>query len=144
MKAYVVKNKEGKYLSKYFNYNYSKPEEEYRHICTTKNILNAKLLDKKYECINDLDCVEITIAEGDLEKENRVLKSKLYEIWYNFATICEVCVTESKEEISSENAVEEIRNYLSNIDLCFDEIKEKLRIDYFIKQAKGEKGEGRK
>lgn len=135
MKAYVIKNK----VHGYFGVNNMYQYPEWSSIDLAYYFKTEKEA-KEFKNKNYPTCkvVEITIAEGDLEEENRILKSKLYEIWYNFATIGEICVTESKKEISSENAVEEIRNYLSNIDLCFDEIKEKLGTDYFIKQAKGE------
>lgn len=141
MQAYVIKNKEGKMLCWHCECGYYFDHFNYRSL-SYMEIGNKKEIKTTFNSgeFDNVDCtiVPITIAEGDLEEENRVLKSKLYEIWYNFTTIGEVCVTESKKEISSENAVEEIRNYLTDIDLCFDEIKEKLGTDYFIKQAKGE------
>lgn len=137
MKAFIIKNKEGKYFQWLFNYEPDWEDKLYNSFMHySKEDAEKSIIQWQLE---DCEVIEITIAEGDLEKENRVLKSKLYEMWYNFATIGEVCVTESKKEISSENAVEEIRNYLTDIDLCFAEIKEKLGTDYFIKQAKEEK-----
>ena len=68
MKAYVIKcKKDGKYLSKYFNYDYA--DKNYKHICGTKNIINAKILKECFDTNDDFECVEITIAEGDLEQQ---------------------------------------------------------------------------
>lgn len=128
MKAFVIKNKDGYYLVNTFAWS---RKLIHAYIDESEKGLEIVLKD-----LEGCTIVPIIITEEDLEEENRVLKSNFYEIWHNFATICEVCVTESKKEISSENAVEEIRNYLTSIDLCFDEIKEKLGTDYFIEQAK--------
>lgn len=69
MKAYVIKNKEGKYFAGFDNYNV---------FVTEKDITNAVMYRadryEKYELENspefeDCEVVEITIAEGDLEKQ---------------------------------------------------------------------------
>ena len=61
MKAYVIKRDDGKYLSKYNNYNYrvDKP----RLHCWTVNIINAKRF--KQVPITSYKCVPIIIIEGD-------------------------------------------------------------------------------
>ena len=75
MKAFVIKNKEGKYWQWLFNHepdwedklynaflHYSKEDAE-------KSITSWQLEDCKV--------VEITIVEGDLEKENQILNEAL-------------------------------------------------------------------
>lgn len=68
MKGYVIKNKEGKYLSKYNKYDYSIPEY-YKQDCWTNNLLNAKIFNQEPILKNESDCTvaEITITEGNLE-----------------------------------------------------------------------------
>ena len=67
MKAFVIKNKEGKYCTGEFNEN-----DEY---VFTENLIDA---EKFYEdifaqrfCPKDCEVVEITIVEGGLEQENK-------------------------------------------------------------------------
>ena len=71
MKAFVIKNKEGKYFAGFDNLNV---------FVTEKDITNAVIYRadryKKYELENtpefeDCEVVEITIAEGDLEHQIR-------------------------------------------------------------------------
>lgn len=44
--------------------------------------------------------------------------------------ISEVCVDESKMDISSDKAVEKIRNYMYDVPRCLDEKELKAEIDY--------------
>lgn len=44
--------------------------------------------------------------------------------------ISEICVDESKMDISSDKAVEKIRNYIYNVPRCLDEKELKAEIDY--------------
>lgn len=86
MKAYVIKNEEGKYYAQY-------PREMQR--CSrgyfTLDITDAVMVLTSAEaqfikdaieedCNIDAECeiIPITICEGDLEEENRVLKKALY------------------------------------------------------------------
>lgn len=74
MKAFVIKNKEGKYWNTSFDYE-GKP-------LLTDDIVDAMPYDdfdiQMVKCPKDCEVVEITIAEGDLEKENKVLNKALY------------------------------------------------------------------
>ena len=75
MKAYVIKNKDGKY----WQWTYNNESEflgeiynafmEYSKTRAEKDIVSWQL--------KDCNVVEITICEGDLEEENRVLKKAL-------------------------------------------------------------------
>ena len=144
MKAFVIKNKEGRYYAQY-------PREMQR--CSrgyfTLDITDAVMVLTSAEaqfikdaieedCNIDAECeiVPITICEGDLEEENRVLKKALLEIRHSYGCVSEVCVDESKWHISSENAVDKIRSYLREMDFAFDDIEDKLGVDYFIKARK--------
>ena len=49
---------------------------------------------------------------------------------HSLSLISEVCVDESKMGISSDKAVEKIRNYLYNVPTCLDEKELKTQIDY--------------
>ena len=49
---------------------------------------------------------------------------------HSFFLISEVCVDESKMDISSDKAVEKIRNYIYNIPSCLDEKELKAEVDY--------------
>lgn len=73
MKAYVIKNKEGEY----FITNFGKPmfskEIADAYIDTDKQNLDCIIIDNSFK---DCTIVSITMAEGDLEEENRVLKKE--------------------------------------------------------------------
>jgi len=73
MKAYVIKNKEGKYWRSKF--------DKKGNILLTDDIVDAMPYEedelKMLECPKDCTIVPITIAEGDLQEENRVLKKAL-------------------------------------------------------------------
>lgn len=65
MKAYVIKLDNGKYLSKYHNYDYSKKIA--RRFCYTDKIENAKIFKEPIKLIDEMGCkcVEIRIEESD-------------------------------------------------------------------------------
>ena len=136
MKAYVIKNKEGKYCQISFNGWIGFASELYNaYIYHSKQGAEGIIKGHKYQ-LEDCEVVEITVAEGDLEKENRVLKEALLHIRNSYGCVSEVCVDESKLHISSEKAVDKIRSYLCEMDFAFDDIEEKLGDDYFIKARK--------
>ena len=116
MKAYAIKNKEGEYwcgndiFSATIDIRKIYICEDFDFISKVINKLSSEGL------LTDCKVVEITIAEGDLEEENRVLKRAL-----------ELCVNVLQREIDGE-PVEET------------EIKTIYEIgeDYFIGQAKKE------
>ena len=68
MKAYVIKNKEGKYLGKYSFDN--------ENVISNARVFEFSFTAKDF-CPKDCTIVPITICEGDLEEENRVLKKAL-------------------------------------------------------------------
>ena len=76
MKAYVIKNKEGKYWRSKF--------DKEGNILLTDDIVDAMPYEedelKMLECPKDCTIVPITICEGDLEEENRVLKKALESV----------------------------------------------------------------
>ena len=71
MKAYVIKNKEGKYIKNYAKYISD----------TFDNIIYASIYTKReiaeiYLPLSGCKVVEITIAEGDLENELELLRKE--------------------------------------------------------------------
>ena len=76
MKAYVIKVGNRGYISKYKNYNYNLQNPS--QMCLTNKIENAKLFTGSLTfMLSEYKLVPITICEGDLEEENRVLKKAL-------------------------------------------------------------------
>ena len=77
MKAYVIKNKEGKYFGYYDSennrYEFSKKPKRFIMFNTLRDANKIKNLWKMNKC----EPVEITIIEGDLEQENKQLKALL-------------------------------------------------------------------
>lgn len=75
MKAYVIKNNEGKYCQISFNGWMNFVSE----LCCAYIYHSQQGAEKLIKCheLEDCEVVEITIAEGDLEEENRELKAKL-------------------------------------------------------------------
>ena len=129
MKAFVIKNKEGKYFQWLFNdepdwedklYNgfmhYSKEDAE-------KSIIQWQL--------EDCEVVEITIAEGNLEEENRILKRAYQSACEKLAYIFGECPYSNMNLPMPEYCDEECVN--NEKYLCWDK--------YFIEEIKGEKDE---
>ena len=105
MKAYIIKNKEGKYLSKYDNYDYSRVDY-YKKACWTNNLLNAKIF-KEEPFVNTSELVEITIAEGNLEHKIAVLERALKNTcWLLYGTYDEhypnYFIQKAKKELKGE------------------------------------------
>lgn len=79
MKAYVIKNKEGKYFGYYDSENnrfeFSKKPKRFIMFNTLRDANKIKNLWKMNKC----EVVEVTIAEADLEYENKQLKEQLTE-----------------------------------------------------------------
>ena len=75
MKAYVIKNKEGKYFGVANNYNYEHywTTLDFAHYFRYLEGHDAKAEAEEYRNTRYSDCevVEITIAEGDLEQQIR-------------------------------------------------------------------------
>lgn len=65
MKAYVIKRDDGKYLSKYFNYDYRLDKPQRRAF--TKNIYNAQIFTRKTYA----DCI---ILKYKLEESCEIIK----------------------------------------------------------------------
>lgn len=121
MKAYVIKNKDGKYWRSKF--------DKKGNILLTDDIVDAMPYEedelKMLECPKDCTIVPVTICEGDFEEENRVLKKAL------------------------ELACETIKQLVGKpAYICGGALAEKLGIpmmpevkdyDYFIQQAKESK-----
>lgn len=113
MKAYVIKNKEGKYLRGFDIISYE------TDFC--EDIIDASIFEtKEYaECqvfgtgLKDYKIVPITICEGNLEEENRVLKEAL-----------------SGAIIKADELIETIYR---NDCCCYAEMPNE---EYFIQQAK--------
>lgn len=81
MNAYVIKNKKGKYLSRYTNYDYRCSENDRKNICWTNNKTNIRLMSEngaKYTLkelnLEDCEIVEITITEGNLEVNQKAIE----------------------------------------------------------------------
>ena len=113
-KAFVIKNKEGKYWQ--WTYN---EESEF-----VDEIYNAFMHYSKHQAEKDIeswelkDCeiIEVTVAEGDLEEENRVLKRAL-----------ELCVNVLQREIDGD--------YIKATEV---QAIYEIGKGYFIEQAKKE------
>lgn len=119
MKAYVIKNKEGKYL--FF-----------------EDVVNATVFETKEYAelkvfgtgLTDYKIVPITICEGDLEEENRVLKRALelacLELFYksNIKTI---------QGGAGEWAYWEVARFMQEAKEEQEQLK---KIDEFVQQAK--------
>ena len=104
MKAYVIKNKEGKFFV---------GEDLYLKSFSCAKIFTKYEIKKVFEEIEmpkDCTIVHITISEGDLEEENRVLKKAL--------------------ELACETIDE---HYTIDIDYLYE--YERME-DYFIQKAK--------
>ena len=132
MKAFVIKNKEGKYLQ-YFT-------DMYRFDFTDK-LINAMFYEQwEQDSINYAlktipDCdevVEITIAEGDLEQENKQLKEQLaekeleairWEEHFNNAKIDYQCLEEDKNK-----EIAELREQLAEKDKEIDKLTRRLNL----------------
>ena len=105
MKAYVIKNKEGKYYC---------IDNIFR-----ENILNAYIwvieqyakLHIKLNRFKDCKIVEITIAEGDLEKENQLLRKRQNDF-------CDIVV------LTIENWLQQEGFYEEEFEDLFDLIRE--------------------
>ena len=78
-KAFVIKNKEGKYYQRCYNQSpftddlFDANKYQYKEEA-------EKILNNSFTLVDTLEVVEITIAEGDLEQENKQLKEQLEEI----------------------------------------------------------------
>lgn len=73
MKAYVIKNKEGKY---YCGFSFIISSDKFENDIKGANIFEEYELNM-FKLTKDCTFVPITICEGDLEEENRVLKKAL-------------------------------------------------------------------
>ena len=76
MKAYVIKNKEGKYWqenTRLFTELHLANFYKEKYFATKDAIYLSPDFDWEKNC----EIVEITIAEGDLEQENKILKEAL-------------------------------------------------------------------
>lgn len=117
-KGYVIKNKEGKYFVTFFGKPIFSKEISEAYMNADKQNLNYIINDKS---IKDCTIVPITICEGDLEEENRVLKKAL------------------------ELACERIKNmYEQEQQYCTNEIENFVEVEknYFIQQAKESEKDG--
>lgn len=152
MKVYAIKNKEGKYLftdggycyyfhkniydaTFYGNKDDAMVELKYRYNITSQLSMNKNLLKTKND-FEDCEIVECTLAEGDLEKELAVYKKAISELNFNMGVISEILVSQSKKELTNAQTRNEIIKYMNKIDFIFDEVKDKLGVDVFIKLRK--------
>ena len=101
MKAFVIKNKDGYYLVNTFAWS-----KKLIHAYIDESEKDLEIVLKKCK---DCTIVPITICEGDLEEENRVLKKAL-----------ELACGETDNYWNEQNALE----------------KKMTLYDYFIQQAK--------
>ena len=118
MKCYVIKSKEGKYLSRFHNYDYRKIKGEQKQPSYTSEICNAMLF-KDYEAPtlgreSGMEIVEVTIAEGDLEKQleenDREIKlcCEKVIIDMNYIEMLELQLDKADKEIEEQRAQVEI------------------------------------
>lgn len=125
MKAYVIKNEEGKYLTESLDWN--------------DCIFFAALYDEPCDILYALETwQEITITEGDLEKENEVLRKALKLACEKLPMEYEYCSNHPdkynlQDEYDSDEPywVEEGGCEFDSPENCLDCV-----IDYFIQQAK--------
>ena len=127
MKAYVIKDIEGEYLS-------------IKSGCYTSDIRNAKFFKEKSKLLDGI-FTEITIAEGNLEEENQVLKRALELACEKLPMSSEYCCVRPErynlqDEYGSDEPywVEEGGcEFADSPEHCLDCV-----IAYFIKKAEGE------
>lgn len=72
-KYYVIKNKEGKY---YYGFSFITSSDHFGNDIKDAHIVEEYELNM-FKLTKNCSFVPITICEGDLEEENRVLKAKL-------------------------------------------------------------------
>lgn len=133
MKIYVIKNEEGKY---------QQIDVEKGIVGFVDTLDKAKIYPeehvRKYGELDNknLHWQEVTIAEGDLKNELSVYKKAISELHFNTAVISEILVSQSKKELTNAQTRDEIIKYMNKIDFIFDEVKDKLGVDVFIKLRK--------
>ena len=106
MKAFVIKNKEGKYYDYWADCMIDKLD-------STCIYLEKEQAEKDIVNCKSEDVVEITIAEGDLEEENKQLKEQLN-------------IREKALELACHDFIRDKVGMLTDTELY----------DYFIEQAK--------
>lgn len=81
MKAFVIKNKEGKYLKRGFN-RFENPEKGGAFNTGHFYFENKEEAESDILCYGLEDCkvVLVTVAEGDLEYQNELLKQKVFNL----------------------------------------------------------------
>lgn len=130
MKAYVIKNKEGKYGFAFAGDIYPDTEDADKLLYTndiTKALLYSEE-DKEYCQMIGMNenYVPITICEGDLEEENRVLKRAL-------ELACEELETRDEGKTHARLFIQKIKNNYLGDTVGYEE--------YYIQQAKESKDE---
>lgn len=129
MKAYVIKNKEGKYHKRGFNHweNIERDGVFNTGHFYYSNKEEAESCIVSYD-LKDCKVVPITIAEGDLEEEIRILKSAYQSACEKLAYVFGECPYSNMNLQMPDYCEEECYN--NEKYLCWDK--------YFIEQAKGE------
>lgn len=125
MKAFVIKNKEGKYIQSAFYYDFVNTLVDCTLFSTKQDAEHELSIDE--DC-KDCEVVEITIVEGNLEEENRVLKRAYESACKKLAYLFGECPYSNMNLPMPEYCDEECIN--NEKYLCWDK--------YFIEQAKGE------
>ena len=128
MKAYVIKNKEGKY---WCGNNIFSATMDIRkiYICEDFDFI-SKVINKllSESLLKDCEVVEITIAEGNLEQQLAIYKRALeLENEERFKNIDSIWMIEDDNKTKFINTAEELTNYF------LDKAKKKLE-----EQEKGE------
>ena len=117
MKAYVIKNKEGKY---YCGFSFIISSDKFENDIKDANIFEKYELNM-FKLTKDCTIVPITIYEGDLEEENRVLKKAL-------KLACEELETRDEGKTHARLFIQKIKNNYLGDNVGYEE--------YFIQQAK--------
>lgn len=134
MKAFVVKNKEGKYLYEYGYCNFG-DNISYVHVEEDRKELE-NLLENYKLVLGDCEVVEITIAEGDLEQENKQLKERIQNILEGkeIPAICAKKYEEYEEQLAEKDKEINKLQQMAIIDMQTKEILE-LQVATIRKQV---------
>lgn len=116
MKAYVIKNKEGKYFSVADNYNYEHywTTLDFAHYFRYLEGHDAKAEAEDYRNTRYPDCqvVETTIAEGDLEQQLAIYKQALELACIDVGTI--TIITKILKDNQVRATLKDVINYYLN------------------------------
>ena len=99
-------------------------------------LLSKEFLDEKEIRFANFLMLKEMYKSKETEKELEVYKKAISELNFNIGIISEILVSQSKKELTNAQTRDEIIKYMNKIDFIFDEVKDKLGVDVFIKLRK--------